>query len=154
MKKIFLMLLPLLLCAAGCMQIDYVGKKFAPSENVRVYRSQTDIPSGEYTIIGRFTASVKPSVHPYEVEDAVFDKSVEYGGDAMVLVKKKDVMHGAYNSDAEEFGTFDPANRKTPANEEALFGKSEPLSAGDMWSKRVVYHYLLLKKSSSLNPAE
>lgn len=152
--KNFLLLPLLLLCGAGCMQIDYVGKKFTPSENVRIYRSQTDIPTGEYTIIGRFTASVKPSVHPYEVEDAVFDKSVEYGGDAMVLVKKKDIMHGAYNSDAEEFGTFDPANRKIPENEAALFGKSKPLSAGDMWSKRVVYHYLLLKKSSSLNPAE
>lgn len=152
--KIFLYALLVLSVCAGCMQIDYVGKKFSPSENVKIYRSEADIPTGEYTVIGRFTVSAKPKTHPYEVEDAIFDRAVEYGGDAAVMVDKFPAKHGAYNSDEEEFGTFDRSKSKTPAKEKELFGTGKPLTGGDLWSDRNIYRYLLLKKSKSLNPAE
>lgn len=152
MKNFFFTLL--LLCCAGCMQIDYVGKKFPASGNVKIFRSEAEVPSGEYTIIGRFTVNTKTELHPYEVEDAIFERAAEYGGDAAVHVENFTARHGAYNSDEEEFGTFDPAQRKTPAKEKELFGAGKPLSGGDLWRNHNVYRYLLLKKSNSLNPGE
>ena len=146
------LMLPLLLLAAGCMQIDYTGKKFAASEYVKMYRSADEAEPGKYAIIGRFTVKARPQVHSYEVEDAVFDRAVEYGGDAVVPVDSFSGIHGAYNSDAEEFGTFDPADRKIPEKEKELFGTPKPLTGGDIWRGHNVYRFLLLKKSNFFNP--
>ena len=67
MRK-WLLLLPLL--CAGCVSVDYVGKKFAPvpTFHVKVYESASEVPADKYTVIGHFTASSPPDIHRFEVE--------------------------------------------------------------------------------------
>ena len=148
-KKLFWPLLGLLL-AAGCMQVDYVGRKFAPSRQVLVFDADRPPPADRYTIIGRFAVAAKPKVHPYEVEYEVRNRAAEYGGDAIQLVTSFDRLHSPYNTDAEEFGTPAPTDREPPEREKELFGAPKPLVSNVLWSKRREYRYLLLKDAEAV----
>ncbi|MCI5779027.1 MAG: hypothetical protein MR051_04320 [Lentisphaeria bacterium] len=148
-KKLF-WLLPALLLGAGCMQVDYVGRKFAPSQQVLVYDADRPPPADRYTIIGRFTVTTKPKVHPYEVEYEIRNRAAEYGGDAIQLVKSFERFHGLYNTDAEEFGTPAPTEKEPPEREKKLFGAPKPLAGNAPMTKRREYHYLLLKDAETV----
>ena len=146
----WLFFLPLLF-AAGCVRVDYVGKTFAPSGNtVKVYQSEKELPQDTFTIIGRFTVTAKPDVHVYDVEDKIFRRATEYGGDAVCLVKTVERAHAVYNTEHEEFGATLPT-KNTPPAEEKLFGKRKDLQTRHPDMKRKVYHYLLLKKTADVN---
>ncbi|MBQ9804305.1 MAG: hypothetical protein IJW35_05615 [Lentisphaeria bacterium] len=140
-----------LLLAAGCVRVDYVGKTFAPTGNtVKVYQNEKELPQDTYTIVGRFTVTAKPDVHIYDVEDKVFRRAAEYGGDAICLVKTTERAHAVYNTELEEFGASLPT-KKTPQAEEKLFGKRKNLETRHPEMKRKIYCYLLLKKSADVN---
>lgn len=142
-----------LLLAAGCVRIDYVGKKFAPSGNVvKVYQSENDLPQDTYTIIGRFTVTARPDVHIYDVEDKVFRRATEYGGDAICLTRIDQRAHAVYNTEFEEFGATLPTTA-TPENEKKLFGKRQKLESKRRNLKRKIYYYLVLKKTGDVNEA-
>ena len=128
-------LLPLLLLSAGCISVDYVGKKFAPVSvaQVKVYQSAAEVPADKYVVIGRFTASSERRTHPFEVEYEVQTRGAEYGGDAICLVGEYIRPHSEYNSDVEEFGSPDLSQRKIPEKEKELFGSPVPLTSSTRW---------------------
>ena len=68
MKKFFFFCL--LAATAGCIQVDYTGKKFAPAGTVTHYTSLEEFHSKEnqddYLLIGRFTATGGIKKHPFD----------------------------------------------------------------------------------------
>lgn len=148
MKKFLLLVMPMLI--TGCINIDYTGRKFTPEENVIYSTSASDVNMGEYTLIGRFTVHSKLRCHPYEVEDAVLEKSREFGGDILLLTDVKVVNHGVYTPNEREFGAPAPAERKISTEEAARFGKPAPLASRRNNVKRREFHYLLYKKTAEV----
>jgi len=153
MKRSWILLSALLL--AGCVNVDYVGRKFAPVplHKVKVYLSRKDVPADKYLVIGRFTAKAKPRIHPYEIEYKVQQQGAEFGGDAICLTDSYIRPNGAYNTDLEEFGSPVPAKSIVSPKEKELFGKEVRLENATMWSKLRVCHYLLLKERDAVNRA-
>ena len=138
---------------AGCVQVDYTGRKFAPVApgRIKFYRAESELPADKYTVIGRFTATSPTDIHRYESEYKVTNLGAEYGGDAVCLIREYRRPHGPYNSDVEEFGSPDPRKRRIPAAEKERFGKPEPLSSPPSQHERDVRIYLLLKDRDAVN---
>ena len=149
MKKFLFLLLPFLF--AGCMNIDYVGKKFAPTENVRYVENTDQVPMDDYTLIGRFTVKARPMYHPYDVEEVILEEAREYGGDLLCLTKSGIDSFSVYTTNSQEFGAPKAEDRKISAEEKEKFGKIKPLSSRSAIKKRQVFHYLLYKKTDELN---
>ena len=149
MKKFVFLLMPLLF--AGCMNIDYVGKKFSPTEQVRFTEKKEDIPLDEYTLIGRFTVKARLMYHPYEVEDAIIAKAQEFGGDYLCLTENFLTYYGVYTANNQEFGAPDLKKRKISDEEKKIFGEIKPLDSKSVSNQRREYHYLLFKKTDKLN---
>lgn len=149
MKKFLLLLLPLFL--AGCMNIDYVGKQFAPTEKVSYTENPDEVPLDDYTLIGRFTVKSRTMYHPYEVEDKILEKAGMYGGDLLCLTDAGLDLYGVYPTNRQEFGSPRLENRKISAEEQERFGAIKPLNSKSAVQKRRVFHYLLYKKTDELN---
>ena len=149
MKKLIFLLLPFLF--AGCMNIDYVGKKFAPTENVRYVENTDQVPMDDYTLIGRFTVKARPMYHPYDVEEAVLEEAREYGGDLLCLTNYEVSYFSVYTTNRQEFGAPKEEDRKISEEEKEIFGDIKPLSSNSAVNKRRVFHYLLYKKTDELN---
>ncbi|MBO5667808.1 MAG: hypothetical protein J6S43_01650 [Lentisphaeria bacterium] len=138
------------LLLAGCVNIDYTGRKFTAQNAVRYSENRDEVPQG-YSIIGRFTVSSWYDVHPYEVEDAVLEKAGEYGGDILCLTSSAVVRHGVYTPNEREFGAPDIRERKIPETETGLFGTPAPLESATLQRKRRIFNYLLYKKTAEIN---
>ena len=154
MRALSMMILALF--CAGCMQIDYTGRKFpaAGDRAVKVFNAPAELPPDVYTTIGRFTVVTRPKVHVYEVEEELYQRAQSYGADALCLISSATKAVGTYNTDAEEFGTPDPeVKQKTPAKESEKFGKPVKLTSGQPLGERRVYQYLVLKKSADVKSA-
>lgn len=147
----YIAFLLILFFAVGCMNIDYVGKKFQPTDApVKIFASKNEIPDNQYTIIGRFTVSAKLKTHAYEVEEEIVKRAAEYGGDALCLTGTKIVSRGVYEHPDEEFGAAIPGSGKAAEKEKELFGTQKPLHSNNAWVQRQIFSYLLYKKSEDL----
>ncbi len=148
------LLLCLLAATAGCIQLEYTGKKFSPTESVTHYNSLKEFHSREnqddYLLIGRFTASGGRKKHPFEIEEKVLEKSREYGGDVLCLTGREIRFHGHYDKNSQEFGAPDIKNRKISREESEKFGSIAPLTADREKSLRNIYHFHLYKKSAEV----
>lgn len=147
MKKMLFALLPLLL--AGCLNVEYTGRKFAPQDSVKFTRNTADIPLDDYTMIGKFTVAPHFNPHPYEVEEAVLEKSREVGGDILLFVSAKAAPRSAYTPDSEEFGK--PVPRKASKAEQKILHEQSPLPQRHAARLRQVYEFKLYKKTSEVN---
>ena len=148
----YIPLLLILFIAGGCMNIDYVGKKFHPTDGaVKVFASRNEIPENTYTIIGRFTVTAKLKTHAYEVEEEILKRAAEYGGDAIFLTGAKIARHGIYEHPDEEFGSAIPNSSTPSAREKELFGRQKAVPSTNIWAERQVFSYLLYKKSNDVN---
>ena len=149
MNKLLLTLLPLVL--TGCLNIEYTGKKFTPQEYVRYVTAPDAVPLDDYILIGKFTVSPTHSPHPYVVEEAVLEKSREYGGDILLFNSTQVLPRHSYNNDAEEFGAPDPAERKVSEEEKKHFGKAAPLtSLPSRTRKKQIYRFSLYKNKAEV----
>lgn len=146
----FLPAIVAMLLFAGCINIDYTGRKFAPQKSVRYTENRDEVPQG-YSLIGRFTVSARHEIHPYEVEDAVMEKAGEYGGDILCLTSWSVVRHGVYTPNEHEFGAPDIKERKIPKAETKLFGTPAALESATLQKKRRQFNYLLYKKTADIN---
>ena len=149
MKTMLMMLA--LVCAAGCMNIDYVGRKFSPTEDIRYCESREKIDFDRYTLIGRFTVTTTTRKHLYDVEDAVLEKAGEYGGNLLCPAGYAVVNHGAYTPNDREFGAPWPENSKTPEAEKERFGAPAALSGNPFHAKRQEFRFLLYKETAEVN---
>lgn len=141
----------LTLVAAGCINVDYTGKKFTPTANVKYCESIEEVDLDNYTLIGRFDVSSRPKIHPYEVEEKVMAQAREFGGDILCLNEVKIVRHGAYTPNELEFGTPNLKNRKISAEERAKLGKIAPLNSKNETHQRRNFCYLLYKSTGEVN---
>ena len=152
MKK-FLFLFLLAACA-GCIQVDYTGRKFEPTNKVTHYLSleefQAKVNQDDYTLIGRFTANAGRKKDPLDVEEKVLEYSQEFGGDILCNVGWEKRDHGHYDKSKHEFGAPDPYKRKHKPAELAKFGPIVPLTADREKGLRFVYTFYLYKKSADV----
>ena len=148
MKKLLTAIVPLLL--AGCMNIDYVGRKFTEQEYVKVVRSVNDVPLDDYTLIGKVTVAPSYKAHPYAVEDAVAEAAREFGGDILAPAGMKSHQRNVYADNSEEFGAPDIAERKISDEEKKRFGKTVPLRSPASGRLKRIYYFNLYKKSSEV----
>ena len=158
LKTVFALLM---LAAAGCAQVEYVGQKFPAtpmSEKIEYFKARKDMPQDIYRIIGRFTLTLPESADRYIIEEILRKKGREYGGDAVCLVSEKKVKIGTYTSNDDEFGAPAPAhsnqailNPDGTSKEIDSFGmQSTALKSEKTVVSRLIVKALLLKKRSSL----
>ena len=152
MKK-FLFFFLLAVCT-GCIQVDYTGRKFEPTGNVKHYPSleefKAKVNQDDYTLIGRFTATAGRKKHPLDVEEKVLEYSQEFGGDILCNVGWEKRDHGHYDKSKHEFGAPYPYKRKHKPAELAKFGPIVPLTADREKGLRLVYTFYLYKKSADV----
>ena len=67
----------------GCVSQDYVGERYAPTQNVQVF--YTDVPSG-YRVIGEDRAQAGSAVSGDDIIAAMIEKAREVGADAIVVM--------------------------------------------------------------------
>lgn len=154
MKMKNFLLLTLLAFCAGCIQVEYTGRKFTPTDKVIHYPTmaefQAKVNQDDYVLIGKFTATTGRTKHPLEVEEKILEKSRDYGGDILCLVHRERREHGLYTKSKHEFGAPDPAKRQPNAAELSKFGPIVPLSADREKGMRLVYYYYLYKKNTEV----
>ena len=139
----------LMLC--GCANIDYTGQKFPatpPSQEVKYFYSQKQLPVDEYTIIGRFIVTTPMDSDGYTFQAKLLEEGRKYGGDAVCRVDQKVVSRGSYARRDEEFGA--PRSAGEPTVSESQRGDPSPL-VGEYTSKQQkVFRALLLKKRTEV----
>lgn len=149
---LLLSLFLLLLC--GCsVSVDYTGQKFPAtpeSSEVKFWRSRQDMNLDEYAIIGRLTVTAYAGSDLYTFQKALLEKAREYGGDAVCQVEAKTIRHGAYATNAEEFGAPDVAKTVPPAIDPAQRGNPAPLKGESVYVLRKQVKALLLKKRADV----
>ena len=104
MRPLLCKLLPaaLLILAAGCVNVDYVGQTFPPipeGQPVTYFSSRNDIQPGKYRIIGRAVITTMRRFDKYDIRELLIDEARRRGADAVVLVGHKIVRRGVYERD-------------------------------------------------------
>ncbi len=151
--RLLLLLSLALLC--GCsVSVDYTGQKFSATpehSEVKFLRSRQELNLDDYAIIGRMTVTAYDagSDH-YTFQKALLEKTREFGGDAVCQVEAKTITHGAYATNAEEFGAPDMAKAVPPAIDPAQRGNPAPLKGDSIYVKRKQVKALVLKKRADV----
>ncbi|MDD3117659.1 MAG: hypothetical protein PHQ27_00620 [Victivallales bacterium] len=100
-----------MLLLPGCMQVDYIGQHYAPTEKV-VYLGQEDIPAG-YEIIGRAALNAPDNYTGEEIRDKLLDKAKAVGAEAVVIESARRVESGDYNISESNSGSLAPTGSWT-----------------------------------------
>lgn len=96
------------LLAAGCIDLEYVGQEFEPtpmSRPVVLFQNRTEIPPGEYRIIGRAILTAPDGTLGYDIQEKLLDTAREAGADAVCLVSSKRVKVGTYTIENSNFSS-------------------------------------------------
>ena len=94
------------LLAAGCIDLEYVGQEFEPtpmSRPVVFFQNRTEIPPGEYRIIGRAILTAPDGTLGYDIQEKLLNTAREAGADAVCLVSSKQVKVGTYTIENSSF---------------------------------------------------
>ena len=94
----------LLLLAAGCVNVDYIGQTFDPIPEgtpVEYFGNREEIPAGKYRIIGRGVISTTRRLDHYDIREILIDEARKRGADAVVLVRQKRVKRGVYERESD-----------------------------------------------------
>ena len=94
------------LLAAGCIDLEYVGQEFEPtpmSRPVVFFQNRTEIPPGEYRIIGRAVLTAPDGTLGYDIQEKLLNTAREAGADAVCLVSSKQVKVGTYTIENSSF---------------------------------------------------
>lgn len=160
---LFLFAVTALFLAAGCVKVDYVGREFAPtpeSESIAYYLNRSEIPPGEFRIIGRATLTAPDGTDGYDIKDELLNKARACGADAVCQVRARKLDAGLH--DREEADPFPPQKPLDPDNaafhgapfmldmEKAEYGDPVKLQAEKLSRKEVVVQALFLKKKAEL----
>lgn len=150
--RLLLLLSLALLC--GCsVSVDYTGQKFPATpehSEVKFLRSRQELNLDEYAIIGRMTVTAYAGSDKYTFQKALLEKTRELGGDAVCQVEAKTITHGAYATNAEEFGAPDVAASVPPAIDPGQRGNPAPLKGESVYVKRKLVKALVLKKRADV----
>ena len=150
--RLLLLLSLALLC--GCsVSVDYTGQKFPATpehSEVKFLRSRQELNLDEYAIIGRMTVTAYAGSDKYTFQKALLEKTRELGGDAVCQVEAKTITHGAYATNAEEFGAPDVAASVPSAIDPGQRGNPAPLKGESVYVKRKLVKALVLKKRADV----
>src|SRR4029079_8499262 len=87
-------MLALMLVAAGCAHLDYVGKTYAPTQTVDVVYSEHDLHQ-EYTVIGQLIATGDQLVSASKLQDKIVERARQVGADAGIIEGMERVVTGS-----------------------------------------------------------
>ena len=85
MKRIITLAAAVLVLAAGCTKIDYVGKQYAPTVDVDLFFAMEDV-SREYEVMGHVAATADDMVSAEKMQEEILKKAREKGADAVVIL--------------------------------------------------------------------
>ena len=100
MKKtgFFLALIAGIICT-GCVNVEYVGQRFAPlpdTEYVNLREERADLPAGEYQVIGRAEVTAPADISPVDLQEKLRQEAREIGADAVQIVSRERRLLGRY----------------------------------------------------------
>ena len=84
MKKVTYLLLIILVAAAGCTKIDYVGEEYPPTAHVEQFFSANDV-TREYKVMGYIVASAPDMVSAEKMRKKLIEKAQKVGADAVII---------------------------------------------------------------------
>ena len=73
-----------LLLFTGCVTTEYMGREYAPTENVDVYFSMDDI-DGDFEVMGELTGEAGEYDNFEHMEDEMIEEAKKKGADAIVF---------------------------------------------------------------------
>lgn len=82
--KRFLILSLLMLLAASCTKIDYVGEEYPPTDHVDLYFSFADAPAG-HKVMGYIVASAPDMVSAEKMQKKMMEKARAKGADGLII---------------------------------------------------------------------
>ena len=159
MKLVVLWSAALLLFAAGCVNVDYVGQVFEPipeGKPVEFFKERGEIQPGKYRIIGRAVVSTTRRLDHYDIREILIDEARKRGADAVVVVAQKRVRRGIYEreSDISAVDTT-PASKSSnvlPGGRtlEVSLDSTEPLQGEHHYRTDLELRVLFLKSKEDL----
>lgn len=149
------------LLVSGCIDLEYVGQEFEAtpmSRPVALFQNRTEVPPGEYRIIGRATLTAPDGMLGYDIQEKLLDTAREAGADAVCLVSTKRVNVGTYQIENSSFsppGTLrlNPGNRSADGSMREIntFGSRASSVRGEERSRiEIVVKALYLKNRKEL----
>ena len=93
-RMITMSLLALTTLASGCAHLDYVGKTYAPTQNVEVVYSERDLHR-EYTVIGQLIATGDDLVSTSGLQRKIVERAKQVGADAVIIEGMDRVVTGS-----------------------------------------------------------
>jgi hypothetical protein len=83
----------LLLFAAGCAQIDYIGDYYPPTANVEVFLKAEDVKR-DHKVMGEITARIPDGFSTEQAQQQVKQKACSVGADAILMSSVETVQVG------------------------------------------------------------
>ncbi len=96
MKPVLIFISAIIACflIAGCCSVNYFGDKYPPTEKVKLFYKEKDVPENVYKVIGRGIVSVAPKFFSEDVTDAMREKAMQVGADAVLIKGFVEVKQG------------------------------------------------------------
>ena len=149
------------LLAAGCIDLEYIGQEFEPtpmSRPVALFQNRTEIPPGEYRIIGRATLTAPDGTLGYDIQEKLLDSAREAGADAVCLVSTKRVRVGTYMIESSSYSPpgsirLNPGNLSADGSARAVNTFGSPagsLRGEERTREEIVVKALYLKNRAEL----
>ena len=148
-----------LLLAAGCVFVDYVGQTFEPipeGKPVEYFAERKDVPPGKYRIIGRAVVTTSRRLDHYDIREILIDEARKRGSDAVVLVRQKRVRRGVYEREADvsavDTAPASNSGNVRPGGEplEVSLERSEPLQGEHHYRIDLELNVLFLRNKEDL----
>lgn len=107
MKK-YLYLILILLFITACVNTDYIGKSFAPTTNVDVYFSESDIDK-EYEVMGKISEEATEYLPFDKLQQEMIEQAKAKGADGIILgdMEKVETGSSSYSSGSIEDKSVD-----------------------------------------------
>ncbi len=90
----------------GCMQLDYVGQRYTPTENI-AFLGGGDAADG-YDRMGRATLTVPEGYNAEEIRQKLIAEAKAAGADAVIVDSAKRQEIGSYETVDNDGGSFQP----------------------------------------------
>ena len=137
-------LLLLCLIGAGCMDFSYVGQEFAPtpeSEPVTYYTGRSEVPAGQYGIIGRAEVIAPDGTDGFDIQALLLQRAREYGADAVCQVKAERIRVGAYFFSKDEYRGPTPMESPGGLNPDGSFDSQSSFGSVSDDDEEIRYRY-------------
>lgn len=99
MYKTLMLLIPLLLLTAGCINVSYDGQIYAPTTEVKVFEDKAKVPKDNYAIVGhcRGTGDYN-KFSKADIYNKIIEKAKADGADA-ILIYAYQIVPGEVEAD-------------------------------------------------------